>query len=509
MSMEIVDGDLISKDIIYEFLKGMLPPGELEDPRNVITFHPQPRQALLLKSAGVLDWLEGRGPKGSAVTDWIGYGGAAYGGKTYALLGLCLVLAYAYPGVQIGFFRRTYAELEGAGSAIHDAYECYKGLAKPRDQGKIWVFGDTGSTLNFQHCEHENDVYNYQSKQFDVLIIDEATHFTWQQVDYLKTRNRISGDNGLPLPFTVLASNPGNIGHMWYMQMFKLDYINNWIDGRWSEPIEVKNPNDRLEKTFFIPSFISDNQIGVTRDPTYEARLREREPDLAEALIHGDWKVFSGMAFRSFDTATHVCKGSELPGDFKYFPKWRAVDWGYNDPFCCLWGARDPNTGRVYVYRELYSPNLTDAQQANAIAMNSPVEEGVNITFGDPVSFNVRHSRYNVVFTSADEYRENGIFIWNADNDRVNGKKKIDQLLTPLPDGKPGLIITDNCVNLIRTLPKLSRSEVNPEDVAQKQEDHAYDALRYLVTNVGMFTKKQGEGRKRKTKNPWVEIPGL
>jgi hypothetical protein len=143
------------------------------------------------------------------------------------------------------------------------------------------------------------------------------------------------------------------------------------------------------------------------------------------------------------------------------------------------------------------------------IVTNSPVEEGVSITYGDPVSFSIKHSKSGLVYTSADEYRENGVPIWNADNDRINGKKKIDQRLTPIQDGKPGLIITDNVVNLIRTLPKLARSQTNPEDVALNQEDHAYSALRYLLTNVGMHSKRQGEGSKKTKYNPWYNVRGI
>ena len=87
----------------------------------------------------------------------------------------------------------------------------------------------------------------------------------------------------------------------------------------------------------------------------------------------------------------------------------------------------------------------------------------------------VSKNRYGEIYTSADEYRDHGVLLTEADNDRISGKKKIDQLLAPLPDGKPGLVIFRNCHNLIRTLPKLARSLINPEDVAQGQEDHAYD----------------------------------
>jgi len=215
-------------EILAELVERYTPKVRIEDIRSKIGYKPQPRQAELLRAAGLLDWLNG-GQTHEAVTDWIGYGGAAYGGKTYGLLGLALVAAYAYPGVQMGFFRRTYAELEGAGSAIHYTYEVFAGLGTARDSGKEWHFGDAGSALYFQHCENETDVYKYQSKSFDILIIDEATHFTWFQVEYLKTRNRVSGKNGIPKPFCILTSNPGNIGHSWYMQMFDLETMERWL----------------------------------------------------------------------------------------------------------------------------------------------------------------------------------------------------------------------------------------------------------------------------------------
>jgi hypothetical protein len=258
-------------------------------------------------------------------------------------------------------------------------------------------------------------------------------------------------------------------------------------------------------ETYFIPAYISDNVIGVERDPEYQKRLEQSDPDLADALIHGDWSVFSGQAFRTFDPFTHTCEPFDLP---KHFPRWRAVDWGSAEPFCCLWFARDPDIGRVYVYREVYAAGMTDSQQAQMIVGNSPYDENISITFADPKSFWVAKNRYGITYTSADEYRDNGILLWEADNDRISGKKKIDQLLSPLPDGKPGLVIFRNAVNLIRTLPKLARSLSNPEDVADRQEDHAYDTLRYGLTNPLMFTKSKNS-KKSKSKNPWMSIRGI
>jgi hypothetical protein len=292
------------------------------------------------------------------------------------------------------------------------------------------------------------------------------------------------------------------------MQLFDLEHIKNWINGKWIAPQQFLTPNNKYSQVFFIPSYIQDNIIGLKRDPEYENRLKERNPDLAGALIEGDWSIFSGMAFRNFDKEIHVIKQSDLPKDFRNFPKWRAVDWGYDAPFCCLWFAKDPDIGRIYVYREVYAAGLTDAQQATQIVLSTPPEEAIAITYGDPISFSIRHSRGEVVYTSTDEYRDNGVIIYNADNDRINGKRKIDQLLASLPDGKPGLMITDNCINLIRTLPKLARSQTNPEDVALNQEDHSYSTLRYGLTNPGMHNKKRDQQQNNQL-SPWDSIKGL
>ncbi len=47
--------------------------------------------------------------------------------------------------------------------------------------------------------------------------------------------------------------------------------------------------------------------------------------------------------------------------------------------------------------------------------------------------------------------------------------------------GNPRLRVFNTCTNLVRTLPTLPISKTNSEDVDTKTEDHAYDALRYMV----------------------------
>lgn len=69
-----------------------------------------------------------------------------------------------------------------------------------------------------------------------------------------------------------------------------------------------------------------------------------------------------------------------------------------------------------------------------------------------------------------------------ADVDRIGGKRKLDRALSLLPDGKPGLVVFKNCENWLRTTPPLVLKP-GTEDIADGQEDHAYDATRYGMTN--------------------------
>jgi len=65
---------------------------------------------------------------------------------------------------------------------------------------------------------------------------------------------------------------------------------------------------------------------------------------------------------------------------------------------------------------------------------------------------------------------------------RIAGKSAIHSRLALRDDGLPGLIVFRTCKNLVRTLPALPYSSQHPEDVDTDAEDHAYDALRYLLT---------------------------
>ena len=98
------------------------------------------------------------------------FGGAAGGGKSYGQVVDALLFALTYPKSKQLILRRTYAELDK--SLIRTALSLY-----PREIFTLNASSHTGkfkngSTIDFGYCAGENDVYQYQSAEYDVIRFD-------------------------------------------------------------------------------------------------------------------------------------------------------------------------------------------------------------------------------------------------------------------------------------------------------------------------------------------------
>ena len=431
-----------------------------------------------------------------AKTSMLGYGGAAFGGKTYGLLILMRILAELVPGVTISFFRRTYKQLSGPNAAIELSYEVFGKVAKDRDGGKEWHW-ENGSAAYFRHAQHKKDVHNYQSQSFEVLLIDEATSFEWEIADYLITRNRVAKE--LPQgfkPFTLLTTNPGNVGHAWYAKLFDLA-INAGDEKKHEQVKRVVNPNGKNVDVYFIPAFLEDNAIGVARDPEYEDRLMERDPEIAKALRYGDWTVFAGQMFPSWTRERIACKAFDIP---VHWAKWRACDYGFTHPWAAGWFTVNPDTGRVYVYRAIKQSGLTDRQQARLMKQMTPPGEMIVTTYAGH-DYWAKSGKGNGVTTSVDEYRAEGIGLEKADIDRISGVQKIHRLLVDLPDEKPSIQVFEDYYDVFECMVSVIRDPNRPEDVKKVDGDDAFDMLKYGLTNTN---PKPRLPQKPKKKQAWV-----
>ena len=197
------------------------------------------------------------------------FGGAAGGGKSYGQIIDAFISAMKYPGIKQLILRRTFSELDK--SILRTVLGLY-----PRDMFTYNSSSHTGRFLNgsiidFGYCATENDVYQYQSAEYDIIRFDELTHFTETQYVYLISRVR--GANSFPKQIKS-STNPGGVGHTWVKARF--------ID---QAPPNTEFIGEDGMRRIFIPSVISDNKPLTAADPDYQRRLEALPEREKKALL--------------------------------------------------------------------------------------------------------------------------------------------------------------------------------------------------------------------------------
>src|SRR5260370_18497905 len=117
------------------------------------------------------------------------FGGAAGPGKTKALLWEAIYQAQEVAGSDSLLLRRTYPELESSLLAYFRR-DVPRSMYRRYNEAKHIVTWHNGSTTRFGYCRNQNDVYQYQGAEFLFIGLDELTHFTLKQWQFLTSRNR-------------------------------------------------------------------------------------------------------------------------------------------------------------------------------------------------------------------------------------------------------------------------------------------------------------------------------
>ena len=395
------------------------------------------------------------------------YGGARGGGKSYAML----VDPLRYCDKQKHralLIRRTMPELRDLINHSQQLYsKAYPG-AKWREQEKEWRF-PSGARIEFGYAENLTDALRYQGQSYTWIGIDELPQYPTQDIyNFLRSSLR-SVDPEIPV-FMRATGNPGNVGSQWVKEMFvDPSKPNSKFDIEIQTPSGVKKISRR-----FIPAKLQDNPYLMQTDDYY-AMLASLPEVQRKQFLDGNWEAFEDSSFPEFNKDLHVVKPFDIP---RGWMKFRAADWGYSSPACCLWFAIDFDNN-IFIYRELYTKKLTADLFAQKVVK---LEEGEYIRYG-VLDSSTWARRGDIGPSIAETMIQEGCRWRPSDRSpksRIAGKLEIHKRLRLNDDtGFPTLFIFSNCLNLIRTLPMLPTDKNNPEDVDTHAEDHAYDALRY------------------------------
>lgn len=192
----------------------------------------------------------------------------------------------------------------------------------------------------------------------------------------------------------------------------------------------------------------------------------ETHPVFREQYL-GEWTFYSGVVYgHDFHAERNVI---DLPAD-GIPPEWRrvrAIDFGYRDPFVCLWGAITPD-GELWIYREHYQPERSMAEHARIIRDKSEGED-ILYTVADPSEQQ-----------SIADLRRLGISALDANNDRRAGRMLVGDYL------RSGRLkfIRGAVPQTLREMAWYRWDKDKDKEGAKEStvgDDHAMDTLRYLV----------------------------
>lgn len=411
------------------------------------------------------------------------YGGARGGGKSFGVRAIAIIKSFQIKNLRIGFFRRTFPELRS--NHIDPLFSEYPDLAKYYNSSTHTLkIPETGSIIEFNHCNDEKDVFLYQGREYHILIIDEVGQWPESMFWTLLGSNRSS--NPKIKPCCIITGNPGGIGHKWLKRIF--------ID---RDLRDVENPKDYL----FIQSKVYDCPPLIENDPAYVKRL-EAEPNemRRRAFLDGDWSIFAGQYFDNFRTNIHV-----LPRDYEILPHWHkfcGFDLGHNHPYVFGAYAVDED-GEIIKFAECGRRGQDPYEIIKEVGETFPDIEKYTIFAGHDCWAKGRDGTKAVV----EVFRDAGWNMIRAQVDRLQGAKFLRMLLDWKKDAegklikKPKFYIKENCWRTIKCLPFLVVDDKNPEDVKKIDAseidewggDDPYDETRYAV--MSRYTPTLPEAR--------------
>jgi predicted phage terminase large subunit-like protein len=264
------------------------------------------------------------------------YGGAAGGGKSYALL-LSPLRYKNTKDFTCTIFRKNFKQIFSQGGLWDESWKIYspiKGAVRKLGDAS-WTFhnakGEPTARVSFAHIERFEEVESWQGSQIAFIGFDEVTHFDEKTFFYMLSRNRstcgvkpfiratcnpdadswvarfiewwIDQDTGYPIP-----ERSGKL--RWF---FRKDDELYWGNSR-SELIEeynLRTPEELLsvKSATFIASSVYDNKILLQNDPAYLGNLLSLATVERERLLKGNWKIkpSAGLYFK------RVQVGSFLP----------------------------------------------------------------------------------------------------------------------------------------------------------------------------------------------------
>ncbi len=439
----------------------------------MLATHPTPDQKPY-RSQGAMREVWG------VVADEVMVSGPAGTGKSRGILEYLYALSMKYDGLRGLIVRKTRHSLTESALVT---FETHVVPGRP-----AWVANQQRRVRQSYQLPNGSEIVvggldntsRFMSTEFDWIYVQEAREAEEAEWEDLTSRLR----NGV-LPFQMMIgdTNPDGPTH-WILQRARSGKL-RLIESRHEDnPVLFDARRNAMTEAGVVYLGRLDNLTGVRKK-----RLRA-----------GLWVGAEGMVYDLYDPAVHEIE-REIPSSWT---RYCAVDFGFTNPFSCLWVAEDED-GRLYVYRQVYGVQRLVRDWAHIIH-DLTGDEKISRWITDH-DLEARGDLEKHLSHSAADCKDDLPYVGTvpARKDVMVGIQAVSERLKVAEDGKPRLYLLKGSLRepdplLIERREPICIQDEFPRytwatarshtagvvtlEEPVKRFDHALDALRYCVMEV-------------------------
>ena len=313
------------------------------------------------------------------------------------------------------------------------------------------IFLKNGHRIEFKAFNQGRN--QFQGRAIDSIHCDEQCHHDFQAILNEMQARLLAKDGYLSWGMTPIMPQPE---------------LEERIEDlpETDEVFQINLNGNRISVGGYIPDKRIDQMIGEWPEETQATRIR------------GEFASFYGAVFKTYSRRIHVVAPFRIPKEWR---RYRAFDFGFTNPFVCLWLAKDKDEN-WYLYREYYQKQTSIAEHIRMVKLLSKGERYIS-SYADPENAEDRS-----------EMKKAGIPTKAARKDVARGIELVQSKLKVKENGKPSLFIFRTCRNTCREIPVYhypkGTSTKNPKDIPVQKDDHTIDCVRYGLYSVEKPYKK-------------------
>ena len=383
------------------------------------------------------------------------YDGGARSGKTVLIIAWLCKECEKYPGCRVLIARKNRNAAENSIWKDTLAWILRGRLGWRQQIANMEYLHVNGSVIRVDGLDDQDRVDKILGTEYDHVFFNEATQLSWATVQTVLSR---LAHAAVPVRKAIFDCNPKNRRH--WLHRAGIEHV--IPDSEPPTPLPDAAAWTRRHWTPYDNPFLPADAMMTLEGLSGIQRRR---------LLNGEWCDNEGAVYDEFDEEIHVWRGDMPPG-FADWQKVRMIDFGYTNPFVCLWGALDGD-GRLWIYKERYVAKMTVRAHAEEIKK----EPG---PFEWTVADHDAEDRATLI--------ESGINTIAAIKEVERGIKMVKERLKIQGDGKPRLFVHESCKETIGEFFDYSwgppAADKNAKEEPVKDRDHALDSLRYGIMQI-------------------------